>query len=241
MRLTVFIPAYNEAAILERNTQRLHTYLAERGIEHEILVISNGSSDNTDIIGYKMSEHYGWFRFESLKERGAGRALACGLQMAKGDLFLTLDMDLSSDLIFIDYSLQLLNYADLVVGSKTIGSQRRSPLRVLASQTYILFANLLFDITISDYSIGCKAFQRSIIAPIAKELDPWTGQFFEIALYCKQQGKHIVQVGIDCDDRRQSHFNLVHEGLYRYWHLLKTWWRCRHSKSWLNMPPQDQL
>jgi len=114
-----------------------------------------------------------------------------------------------------------------------MGSQRRSFVRVLGSQLYIGLTNLLFDLTVSDYSIGSKAFRRSSILPALEHIDAWTGHMFELSIYLKQRGKRIIQVGIDCDDRRKSHFNLIHEGLFRYWHLYRCRRELKKQGSWL--------
>ncbi len=221
--LTVFFPLYNEQDILEQTIRMTHDYLEQRSIDHEIIAVDNGSVDQTADIGRRLSAHYPWFRFDSLPQRGAGRAFAHGVRQAKGSIFIALDADLSSDLIFIDYALDLLKYSEMVVGSKTMGDQRRTAVRIFGSQLYILCTQLLLNLTISDYSIGSKAYQRAEIIEYMDRLDSWTGHTLELAVYLKKRGKRIVQIGINCDDKRKSHFNLLHEGWYRYLHLFKVW------------------
>jgi glycosyltransferase involved in cell wall biosynthesis len=232
--ISIFIPVYNEEEILEASVRRVHDYLSEHKLEHEIIVGSNGSSDGTCRTGEKLAADLPYFKFFHLPARGAGTAFAHGVRRAQGEFVVTLDVDLSSDLIFIDYASDLLRYADMVVGSKTMGSQRRSAVRVIGSQLYIMISNILFDLTISDYSIGCKAFRRGAILPALDFLDAWTGHIFELCLYLHCRKKKIVQVGIDCDDRRRSRFRILHEGFYRYAHLARCWRRLRRADSWFH-------
>ena len=221
--LSIIIPVFNEEEILEDSIDKVHEYLKARLIQHEIIVISNGSTDSTVSIGERLAHKHSYMSFYHLSQRGAGLAFVKGVRTAKGELIATLDVDLSSELVFLDYAYDLLRYADMVVGSKTMGNQKRSALRVLASQLYILISNLAFGITISDYSIGSKAFRREALLPALPHLDLWTGYIFELCLYLHHNAKKVVQIGIDCRDQRRSRFNLLHEGFYRYRHL----WRCR--------------
>jgi glycosyltransferase involved in cell wall biosynthesis len=229
--ISILIPVYNEEDILEASAIRLHEYLSALNLDHELVVTSNGSTDATETIGRALETRYPWFRFYVLSEKGVGTAFAHGVTHARGEYVVSLDIDLSFELRFIDYVRDLLQHGDMIVGSKTMGRQRRSLLRVLASQMYILMAQLLFNLTISDYSIGCKAYRRSAILPALEHLDSWTGYVVELAVWFNLQGKKIIQIGVDCDDRRKSHFNLLHEGFYRYLHLYRVW-RAARKDSW---------
>ena len=120
----------------------------------------------------------------------------------------------------------------MVVGSKSMGSQKRSFIRVLGSQLYILFTQMLFGLSLSDYSIGSKGYRKKAIASALPHMDSWTGYVFELCLFLNQRKAKIIQVGIDCDDNRRSHFNIFHEGFYRYWHLFKCWRLLQKRNSW---------
>ncbi|MBN8548078.1 MAG: glycosyltransferase family 2 protein [Deltaproteobacteria bacterium] len=231
--LSVLIPVYNEEELLESTVGKVHSYLEQRAIEHEIVVTSNGSSDRTVPIGENLQKTHAWFRFFSIPEKSVGKAFRLGVENSRGDYLVCLDADLSSELVFLEYAAELLRHADMLVGSKTMGEQRRSPLRVIGSQFYILITLLLFDLTISDYSMGAKAFRRSAILPALPHLDSWTGYIFELCLYLKREQKKILQIGIDCVDRRKSRFSLLHEGIYRYAHLFRCWRASKNKNSWL--------
>ena len=228
--ISIFIPLYNEQDIVIESLNNVHRYLASRDIEHEVIAVDNGSTDQTSHLCHEHSQSHSWFRFYSLSARGAGGAFIKGVEESRGEHIITLDIDLSSDLLFIDFAIDLLKHSQMVVGSKTMGKQRRSPLRVLGSQCYLLCSQILLDLTLSDYSIGCKAYQRSEILDALSSLDRWTGYTLDLAVYLHRRNRRIVQVGINCDDRRKSHFNLIHEGLYRYWHLFTVW------RKWKQIP-----
>lgn len=234
--VTIFIPVYNEQEILTESAERVHTYLAERHILHEVLVVSNGSTDDTNRIGRALAQRYDWFRFTELPERGVGAAFVTGVKQARGEMLVSLDIDLSFEMRFIEYALDLLCYADMVVGSKTMGRQRRSFTRVIGSQLYILVAQLGFGMTVSDYSPGCKAYRRSCLLPILEHIDRWTAYVFELCLYLHTHDRRVIQVGVECNDHRVSRFNLLHEGFYRYAHLWRCWRALRSKEAWFCAP-----
>jgi len=230
---SILIPVFNEEEILETNVLRVHRYADKLGLNHELVVVSNGSTDSTVEIGNRMVEEHDWFQFYKLEEKGPGLAFSKGVKEAKGEFIVTLDADLSSELTFLEFARDLLVHAEVVVGSKTMGSQRRGPIRVIGSQTYILFTQIFFNLTISDYSLGAKAYRKESILPLLGGLDSWTGYVFEICAFIQNSGGRIIQVGIECEDTRASRFNLLHEGIYRYKHLFRTYKKIRNSAKWL--------
>ena len=220
-KFSVLIPVFNEERILESSIHRLSEYLSIHLPGSEIIIIDNGSTDRTSEIAKILSACLPSITFLQIPSRGPGNAIKEGIKAAKGDYIVTLDADLSSDLLFIDYVKDLSRHADLIIGCKTMGNQRRTLFRLIASHLYITFAQWLFDLSISDYSIGVKAFRRSLVFPYVEHLDPWTGYILELVLICRKNGGRILQIGIDCEDKRESRFNLLYEGFYRAWHLLK--------------------
>lgn len=231
---SIIIPVFNEAEILETTLMTLKGYLGQRSGEHEIVVVSNGSTDDTCAIGKKLARRFSWLKFLELPEKGVGRAFAAGVRASEGELVISLDADLSSDLVFVDFAIELLRHADMVVGSKTLGKQRRSAVRVIGSQTYLMFSSLALGLTISDYSIGCKAYRRASILPVLDLIDWHTGYVAELCLFLDRNQRRIVQVGVQCEDRRKSRFNLWHEARHRFHHLYHCWRLLKDQTSWIH-------
>ena len=231
--ISIIIPVFNEHDLIGTTVLTVHDYLKQRNFPHEIIVVNNGSTDATGIICEMESAKHDWLRYYSLNERAVGQAIAVGIKEAQGDFVVTLDADLSSDLVFLDYVHHLMEYCDALVGSKSLGKQRRGLIRIMGSQLYIMISQMVFGLAISDYSLGAKAFRRSAVIEVVNHMDAWTGCVFDSLLYLSLKGKPIIQIGIECVDERKSHFNLWHEGLYRYYHLYKAWKLVRDRRSWL--------
>jgi len=244
MDISILIPIFNEEAILAPSVEKLRDYLAKTAIQGEILLLDNGSTDRTPAIGQELASKYPPgnklpVRYFRIDKKGPGLSFQQGVREAKNEYLVTLDADLSSDLAFIQHAALLLPQVDAVIGAKTFGRQRRTFLRVLGSQTFILCSQFLFDIPVADFSMGTKGFRRSKILPVVGYLDHWTGYILELVLYHSVHNLKAIQVSVDCNDTRQSRFNLIHEARYRFRHL----WRMRtllnDSTSWVRtIPPQ---
>jgi len=232
--ISFLIPVYNEETLLENTVSTVSEYAERCGLDYEIIVVDNGSTDATLPIGEDLAAKHDFFRIFHLDERSVGKAFVLGVESANGEIVISLDADLSSDLTFIDYVSELDLHFDMLVGSKTMGNQRRTVTRIVGSFLYIFFTQVVFDMSISDFSLGAKAYRREAILEALPHLDDWTGYVFELCLFLNLRAKRVIQVGINCEDTRKSRFNLLHEGLYRYAHLYRCWRRVRDKQSWFH-------
>lgn len=221
--LTVFIPIYNEAAILENNVQDLLNYLERLKLPYEIILGSNGSSDRTPEIGNALAMTHARVKFFHIEMRGPGLAFVEAVKQARYLFFLCLDADLSTDLDFIPRAISSLSTYDVVVGSKQTGNQTRPFFRVLASDLFIRCTNLLLQMPYRDYSIGAKAYRTESLRPFMGEVDRHTFYTQALLWRLKKTGGRIVEIPVSCHDCRKSKFNLLHEGLYRYSKLFHLW------------------
>ncbi len=214
--LTIFIPVFNEEALLENNILNLQDYLWNLGHPFEIIIGSNGSYDRTlDILARLKSSTNGLDCFH-IPEKAVGKAFRMGFERARYNRFICLDMDLSIDLRFVAQAFSLLTTADVVVGSKINGDQKRSKLRTSASNAFIFTAKALLGLSFSDYSIAAKAYRKSAVAPYLHRTDHNTFYVTEILYRAHRDGKTIVEIPVDCHDTRPSRFNLIHEGWYKF-------------------------
>lgn len=232
MGLSVVIPAYNEAELIVGNLQRVHSYLENTKLEHEIIVVTNGCVDNTVALVEDLAKRENWVKLIALNERGAGRAFAAGVKACKFEQVVGIDADLPCELSFLRMAHDLLPHCSAVYGSKFMGKQERSLVRIIGSQLYILCSQLFFGFTVSDFSQDSKAFHRSDILPALDHTDPWTGYPLELAVYLSFRNKRIIQVSIEVKDTRSSRYNLIHEALFRYSHLFRCWRKSKDRSSW---------
>ena len=224
---TVGIPVYNEEAILGPNTERLIAFCDGLGRPYEILIGSNGSTDSTTALGADLGRRFPQVTFFHVPERGVGLAFREFLRRAKHPFLVSVDMDLSVDLDFIRRALDLLESHDIVVGSKKMGNQKRTWWRKAASDSFLHAARILLGLTYDDYSIAAKAYRVDTIRRWAEVVNEGSSYVLELCYLVRRTGGKIVQIPVSCEDWRTSKFNLVHEALYKYSHLVGLWFRGR--------------
>ncbi len=225
--VTVLIPVLNEADIIEDNTTRLIDFLDGMASPFEVILVSNGSTDQTPDLGRKLAQSNKHIRFFNLPTRGVGRAFALGVREACFDNIVSLDMDLSIELELIPRALKLLDRYQVVVGSKKLGAQRRSFWRKAGSTIYIRTVRILLGLSFKDYSIAAKAYQRQAILDHLHRLDHGTSFVLDIIYHTLSGGGLAVEIPVYCEDFRPSKFNLIHEAVYRFDHLIRLWWKYR--------------
>lgn len=120
--LSIILPCYNEEAILESNLKKIQSYLEEKAYKYvwEILIINDGSKDNTAKIANELSDRINTVRvIHHATNLNLGRALQTGFHNSKGEILVVLDVDLSYSVDHIELMVDKLieTSADIVVAS----------------------------------------------------------------------------------------------------------------------------
>ena len=167
-KISVLMPACNEGAHIYRNIEETKKVLEALGRAYEIIVIDDGSSDNTAAEVARASDRYAHvFLKRNEENRGKGWALKSGFSAASGDLVVFLDADLDLHPRQIEQFLRIREEegADVVIGSKR---HERSVLeypfqRKLVSTVYFYLVKLLFGLPIRDTQTGLKLFRYEVL------------------------------------------------------------------------------
>lgn len=201
VNVSVIIPCHNEANNIERLLSGLLRVLHERGIDAEIIVVDDNSSDKTtEEVRRKVAAH----ECIKLVERrdgkcGVGRTLKAGFSCASGDIVITMDGDLSHDPADIPRFLHEIEAgADLVIGSRygDVGGEAHMPAsRKLLSGGYSRLARLLFRTKLTDLTSGYRAIRKDAL----DKLHPTSNGFAihaEIHLKALNSRLRVTQVPI---------------------------------------------
>ncbi len=139
--LSVIMPAYNEEAVLETGVRTVISVLSESGITFEILIVDDGSSDNTWSIAKRLSGEFPDVRAVCLSRNfGKEAAIYAGLAKAAGDCCILIDSDLQQPPHVMRQMYGLWSRSDIhVVEGRKNSRQKESRLnRFFAGQYYKL-------------------------------------------------------------------------------------------------------
>ncbi len=164
MKLSVVIPVYNEVKTIEEIIRRVQA--VEVGLEKEIIVVDDGSTDGTRTILERLNSPAVKVFFHN-KNQGKGAALHTGFAAATGDILLVQDADLEYDPREYPRLLEpiLDGRADAVYGSRFLGG----PHRVLFFWHYVgnrmltIFSNMLSNLNLTDMETCYKVFKRDVL------------------------------------------------------------------------------
>jgi glycosyltransferase involved in cell wall biosynthesis len=172
--LSIVIPAYNEekgiAEIMER-VLKVRPSLAASGVaEMELLIVNDGSRDNTAQAAQQAAGGDPCVRIISHpKNRGYGAALKTGFNMARGEMVGFLDADGTyPPEYFPQLCAEIFKGADLVIGSRMAGAESHMPAtRRLGNFIFANLLNILGWQRITDSASGMRVFRKEILRTIS--------------------------------------------------------------------------
>jgi len=209
--VSVVIPVYNEAAIVERSTRELVDQLDHKGWNYEILLSENGSKDSTPAIVDELAKELPRVRALHSDEPNYGKAMKKGILEARGNFVICEEIDLC-DVDFHQRALRILERGDaeMVVGSKQmVGSRDERPVaRRFATWSYngLLRVALKFNGTDTH---GLKAFRRDRLLAVANacvtDRDVFASEF---VIRAGIMNRIVVEIPIELHEKRKPSVNL---------------------------------
>lgn len=218
MKLSVFIPVYNEAKTVAEIIRRVKAV----PIEKEIIVVDDGSSDGSGEIieripGLKFLRH--------TTNRGKGLAIRTALKQAVGDIVIIQDADLEYDPY--DY-LKLIEPIDqglsqVVYGSRNLGKNESGPIIYKWGGIFLsCLANFLYNIKITDEATGYKMIKTDLLKSLKLECERF--EFCpEVTAKIGKKKYKIIEVPIFYKPRSLSVGKKIRlkDGLVAIWTLIK--------------------
>lgn len=200
-RLSVVIPAYNEARRLPATLTRLDQYLAGRDYRYEIIVVSNGSTDGTDEVVRAAAARMPSLRLIVAPGKGKGLASRVGALQSLGEVVFLCDADLSMPPHLLESFLASTADADVVIGSReALGARRFNEpwYRHLMGRVFNYLVRLIAVRGISDTQAGFKAFRRAAADALfsLQTINGW-GFDVELLFLARRLGLRVAELPID--------------------------------------------
>lgn len=230
-KVSILMPVYNEGDKIAKNIEETVRTFDEFGCKYEIIVIDDGSTDNSlEIISTAATMHPNTIIKRSRINYGKGRALKIGFRAATGDyvVFLDSDMELHPGQLQTFFDIMRLDDADVVIGSKRHpNSKLNYPLqRRIISSVYFFLIKILFGLPVKDTQTGLKLFKYEVLEKVFPRI--LVKQFaydLEILANAHHLGYKIAEAPIVLDYKRRMG-NIGLGVIYTTWiNTLAVWYR----------------
>ena len=232
--LSVVIPAYNEQDRLPASLERIAAYLSTHGIDGEIVVVDDGSSDRTAALAEEfLKQRRG--RVVSLAEnRGKGAAVRRGVFESQGRWVLMTDADLSAP---IEEHLKLAaaardDDADIVIASRGLKDSRIEIPQAWARRTMGKAFNLLIrgmtGLSFRDSQCGFKLMDRTRVLPLFEKMVIDRFAFDIELLYVAVRFRLTVrEIPVVWRNAPDSRVNVFTDPIKMLWDVARVRWRFR--------------
>jgi dolichol-phosphate mannosyltransferase len=203
---SVIIPARNEAKNLPVVVPALLTTLQSAGINNEILVVDDASTDDTRDVLLGLAARYPNVRFiENPPSNGFGLAVQAGLAKFRGDTVAIVMADGSDDPAdVVRYYAKLQEGYDCVFGSRFIAGSKLTDYpvhKLILNRLANLFIRALFQLRYNDVTNAFKCYRRMVIAGVGPILSHHFNLTVELPLKAIIRGYSIAVIPISWTNR----------------------------------------
>jgi len=207
-RISVIVPAFNEGDHIYKSLQEIISVLDRIASDHEIIVVDDGSTDNTHAEADRASAHLGHVKCVRHEPNfGKGEALKYGYGFCSGDpvAFLDADLDLSPDQLATLFKYMRDEDADVVIGSKRhpLSKLDYPPARKIYSMVYFWIVRILFGLPVHDTQTGLKMFKNEVLKKVFPRILVKRYAFdLEVLVNAHRLGYKIVEAPVSIEFQR---------------------------------------
>lgn len=233
-KLSVVIPAYNEERSLKKGVlDSVEDFLEKSGLDYEVIVVDDGSTDATRQIIKKYLSKNENFRLIENSHGGKAMAVMSGMLESKGEIVLFTDMDQATPITQWDKFLPKFEEGyDLVIGSRH-GRQGAPIVRKLAAWGFSVLRGIILSLPFFDTQCGFKAFNRKSIEKIVPKIkDEWgvvhfkggavnAGFDVELLYLAKKYGFKIVEVPVEWNYVDTERVQVIKDALAAIYDMLR--------------------
>jgi dolichyl-phosphate beta-glucosyltransferase len=244
---SIVIPAYNESVRIRPTLDELLRYLREQTWDAEILVVNDGSSDNTaEIVREYGKLHPQVLLVENPGNRGKGYSVRNGMLHARGDISLFTDADLSSPITEAPKLFDAIAQgADIAIGSRWLRTElqtERQPLyRQAFGRIFNLALRILLGLRFADTQCGFKAFRRDAAQRIfpLQRIERW-GFDPEILYLARRSCLRVEEVPVLWAHSEGTRLHPLRDGLRMFAEVLRIRWNAMTGEYAASAEPSPE-
>jgi len=237
VEVSVVLPAYNEAATLERTVAVTIETLTEflPADAFEVIIAEDGCTDETPAVAARLAEDDARIRHLHAEKRlGRGGALRRAFELARGDTVAYLDTDLATDMDHLERLVESVRSGefDVVTGSRWLPGHvaDRPAKRSIPSFGYNWLVRFALSSRLRDHQCGFKALDRAVV----EELLPAVGDdhwFFDTELLVRAQraGYEVGEFPVEWRPQADTKVDIVRDVLGMGSQIVRTWWELSVS------------
>ena len=234
---SIIIPAYNEGARLGATLERVLLYVAEHGWDAELIVVNDGSRDNTpDLVRARARTNRELRLIENPGNRGKGYSVRNGMLNAHGEILLFTGAGLSSPIEEASKLFAAIQAgADVAIGSRwlqpDLQTQRQSLLRQFYGRGFNLALRILLGLRFKDTQCGFKAFRRGSAERLfsMQTIEGW-GFDAELLYLADKSGLKIKEVPVVWSDAVGTRISPLRDGIRMFTEVLAIRWNAFTGK-----------
>lgn len=236
--LSIVIPAHNEEHRLPPSLLKIDAFLAQQTYTYEVIVVENGSRDQTSAVVRDFESTHPYIRLIEVKTRGKGLAVKAGMLAARGAYRFICDTDLSMPIEEISKFLPPAHTDyDVLIGTREGEGARRigePEYRHMIGRVLNSIVKLAATPDFEDTQCGFKMFTQAAAEDLFS-VQRMTGIGFDVELIyiAQKRGYRIVDVPITWyfdPDSRMRLFQDSLKMLFEIWEIRRNWRRGLYGK-----------
>jgi len=204
--LTIIFPVLNERLRLESGITRTVEYLQSIQFEdYEIVIVDNGSEDETPEIAAALCEKYATVKYERISIRGVGAAFRRGVELSKGEIVGYMDIDLSTNIKHLGEAIEIFKNQPEVAyinGSRFANesdTKGRKWYRKITSQGLLILLKLFLRMKSTDAICGFTFVRRETALSLVEGCSQDNGWFYmiEFLLRAEKRGVNVLDYPVE--------------------------------------------
>ena len=206
MMITIIFPVLNERLRLKSGVTRTVKYLESISFDdYEIIIVDNGSEDETPQIAAGLCKKYDKVRYEQISVRGVGAAFRRGVALSHGEIVGYMDIDLSTNIRHLGEAIHIFNQHPEIAyinGSRFAKQSRprgRKWYRKITSQGLLILLKYILGMKSTDAICGFTFVRRKTAVSLVKGCSRDNGWFYmiEFLLRAEKRGVNILDYPVE--------------------------------------------